>query len=142
MTLQASISIQFPGTAAEAFTFYHQVFGGELQIMRYREFPPMDMPGGAPPDEAVAHANLTAVGLHLVGGDALEEQPPLSPSAYSIMLVPDTVDEGHALVAALVEGGGEVVLPLELAPWGDHYGQARDRFGVLWEVDVAGEPMG
>ncbi|MGA4670653.1 VOC family protein [Propionibacteriaceae bacterium Y1923] len=140
MTLSSTISIQFPGNAAEAFTFYHEVFGGEVQILRYADFPPMGMEV-EPPGEAVAHADLTAEGLHLVGGDAMDDSLPLAPSAYSIMLVPDTVDDGHVLAGKLA-AGGEVVLPLEQAPWGDTYGQVRDRFGLLWEINVPGNQPG
>lgn len=139
MSLSACISIQFPGNAAEAFTFYQTVFGGDLQIFRYQDFPPMEMPV-TPPDEAVAHADLTAEGLHIVGGDAVGDVPDLTAGPYSIMIVPETVDEGRALIRKL-EVGGEAVLPFELAPWGDHYGQVRDQFGLLWEINV-GAPQG
>ena len=140
MALTACLSIQFPGNAAEAFTFYESVFGGTLQISRYQDFPDMGMPGN-PPGEAVAHADLTAEGLHMVGGDAVGEMPDPSTGPYSIMIVPEQLDEGNALMGKLSDGG-EVVLPLEAAPWGDYYGQVRDKFGVLWEIDVPGQNQG
>jgi PhnB protein len=31
-----------------------------------------------------------------------------------------------------VDAGLEITLPLEVAPWGDLYGQLRDPFGVTW----------
>ncbi len=31
-----------------------------------------------------------------------------------------------------VDAGLEVTLPLEVAPWGDLYGQLRDAYGVTW----------
>lgn len=34
----------------------------------------------------------------------------------------------------------EISMPFELAPWGDHYGQVTDRFGVMWAVVVTDEP--
>jgi len=30
----------------------------------------------------------------------------------------------------------EVTMPLEQAPWGDHFGQLRDKFGVTWMVNI------
>ena len=29
-------------------------------------------------------------------------------------------------------------MPLEKAPWGDEFGQVKDRFGVNWLVNIAG----
>ena len=34
--------------------------------------------------------------------------------------------------------GGTVTMPLEVAPWGDAFGQLTDRFGVSWMVNIAG----
>lgn len=36
---------------------------------------------------------------------------------------------------ALAEGG-EVHVALAPQPWGDLFGQCRDRFGVVWMVDI------
>ena len=36
--------------------------------------------------------------------------------------------------------GGQVVQPLEKAPWGDSFGMCTDRFGVNWMVNIAGVP--
>lgn len=32
-------------------------------------------------------------------------------------------------------------MPFELAPWGDHYGEVRDRFGVKFALVVAGSAV-
>lgn len=29
-------------------------------------------------------------------------------------------------------------MPFEKAPWGGHYGQVKDKFGVLWAFSVEG----
>jgi PhnB protein len=34
--------------------------------------------------------------------------------------------------------GGDVLQPLEVAPWGDAFGMLVDRFGVSWLVNIAG----
>jgi PhnB protein len=36
--------------------------------------------------------------------------------------------------------GGTVDVPLEKAPWGDEFGQVKDKFGVSWLVNIAGSP--
>jgi PhnB protein len=29
-------------------------------------------------------------------------------------------------------------MPLERAPWGDHFGMLTDKFGIPWMVNIAG----
>ena len=31
-------------------------------------------------------------------------------------------------------------MPLEKAPWGDEFGQVKDKFGVNWLVNISGAP--
>ena len=138
MPLNASINLAFPGNAKDAVTFYHEVFGGELNVMTYGDAPPMEGMPFEPDPASVAHADLTAPGLHLTAGDDPGQTPgALRTDAWSIMLGTDTVEEGQALIDKLAADGGEVVMPYELAPWGDVYGQVRDRFDVLWHVNSA-----
>ena len=129
--------ISFPGNAREAFEYYREVFGGTLDLMTYDGMATEGMPF-TPPPGAIAHAQLHGGLLTLAGGDDIGESPqPLDGSAYSLMLMPDTVEEGRALIEKLTTTGGNLEMPFEQAPWGDHYGQVKDRFGVLWQVDVS-----
>ena len=138
MPVNAAISLAFPGNAKAALTFYQEVFGGELNIMTYGDFPPMEGLPFEPDPESVAHADLTAPGLHLTGGDNPGQAAgALRSDTYSVLLGTDTLEEGRELMEKLAADGGEVVSAYELAPWGDSYGQVRDRFDVLWQVDTA-----
>lgn len=129
--------ISFPGNAAEAMAYYQEVFGGTLAVLTYGHMPPMEGMPFTPPAEAVAHAQLEGGLLTLAGGDDLGESPqPLEGSAYSLMVMPGSVEEGRALIERLTSSGGSLDMPFEPAPWGDHYGQVKDRFGVLWQIDV------
>lgn len=133
-----STYIAFPGTAAEAFTHYQEVFGGELTLMRYGDFPPMEGMPFEPDPESVAHAQLALDGGTITGGDAMPGQDvALRDTAYSLLYSPDDVERARELIDRLVSAGGSVNLPFELAPWGSYYGQVFDRFGVMWSFDVA-----
>lgn len=133
--------ISFPGNAAEVMGYYRDVFGGTLDVMTYGDMPPMEGMPFTPPAEAVAHAQLEGGLLTLAGGDDLGEAPqPLDSAVYSLMILLDSVEEGRALIEKLTSTGGNLEMPFEMAPWGDHYGQVRDRFGVMWQIDVPGEP--
>ena len=126
--------IALPGTTAEAMEHWHEVFGGELRIMRYGDVPAMDGMPFTPDPQAVAHATLDLPGGSIAGGDAMEDGNDYNVrgSAYSLLYTTDTPDEARELIAKLIDGGGESGMPFEQAPWGGWYGQAFDRFGVMW----------
>lgn len=139
MDMQYSPYISFPGNASEAFPYYHDLFGGDLQLMTYDSMPPMEGMPFTPPPGTVAHATLTAPGITLTGGDGMGDNlPQLANDVYSFMLEFGDEDEARAFIDKVASGGGEMAMPFEVAPWGDRYGQIRDRFGIRWDVVVAG----
>lgn len=138
MSVQFIPYLSFPGNAAEVFRFYHQIFGGELEVMTYGEMPMEGLPF-EPPAGAVAHATLHSGTVHLAGGDAMgPDAPGLSSDVYSFMLQLDSVAEAEELIGRFTAAGGQVAMPFEKAPWGDHYGQVTDPFGVLWAFNATG----
>ena len=143
---QFSAYISFPGNAKEAFEHYQEMFGGELDIMSYDQFGDLSGFPFAPPPGTIAHAQLHGGLVTLAGGDGMapegQELPPLGSEVYSFLIGLDTVDEAHALIEKVTSNGGKLAMPFELAPWGDHYGQVTDRFGVMWALVVGGEQQG
>ena len=128
--------IAFPGNAKEAFEHYRDIFGGELMLLTYADAPMEGMPFTPDPD-SVAHASLTLPGGVIAGGDAMPgEDYPIGGTAYSLLYSPDTPQEAERLIGLLVDAGGSVTMPFEKAPWGSYYGQAFDKFGVMWAFDV------
>lgn len=138
-----STYIAFPGNAAEAFTHYQEVFGGELNLMRYGDFPPMEDMPFQPDPSSVAHAQLDLDGGSITGGDEMPgEGLVVKDTVYSLLYTLDDVERARELIERLVAAGGSVNMPFELAPWGSHYGQVFDRFGVMWSFDVAADESG
>ncbi|QGU05597.1 VOC family protein [Corynebacterium comes] len=139
MSIQFFPYISFPGNGSDAMTYYHEIFGGELNAMTYGDFPAEsagEFPFPVQPD-ALAHAQLKAGDLRLTGGDAMDaDAPGLESNVYSFLLSPESVEEAEVFIRKFTSTGGETVMPFELAPWGSYYGQVRDRFGVLWSFDV------
>ncbi|WP_024355558.1 VOC family protein [Leucobacter chironomi] len=128
--------IALPGTTGEAMEHWHEVFGGDLQILRYGDMPPMEGMPFTPDPKSVAHSTLVlpeGAGV-IAGGDAMDDGTdyPVRGSAYSLLYTTDTPDEARGLIQKLVDGGGSVGMPFEQAPWGDWYGQVFDRYGVMW----------
>lgn len=129
--------ISFPGNAREAFTHYHEVLGGELNIMGYEDMDTSDFPVQPGPD-AVAHADLILPSGEITGGDVMDDKDyPLRDTAYSLMYTMDDPDQAREVIQRLTDAGGSEFMPFELAPWGDWYGQVFDRFGVMWAFSVA-----
>lgn len=126
--------IALPGTTAEAMEHWHDVFGGELQILRYGDMPPMpDMPFEPDPN-AVAHSTLVTPAGVITGGDSMDDgnDYAVQGTAYSLMYQTDTPDEARGFIQKFLDGGATVGMPFEVAPWGGWYGQVFDRFGVMW----------
>ncbi|WP_129656290.1 VOC family protein [Rothia halotolerans] len=133
MTSSLATYIALPGTTAEAMEHWHEVFGGELEILRYGDMELEGMPF-TPDPKAVAHSTLTLPGGVIAGGDAMDDENdyPVTGTAYSLLYTTATADEARGFIHKLLDGGGSVGMPFEKAPWGDWYGQVFDRFGVMW----------
>lgn len=117
-----------PGTAREALTRYHAIFGGELTLNSYADFQRDDGPA-----DAIAHGVLTGA-VALFASDAAADEEPfrIAGGMFSLLGTADAATL-ETWFAALAEGG-EVLDPLQLRPWGAHDGQLRDRFGVHWLI--------
>lgn len=130
--------LNFPMNGEEMLRYYQSVFGGELDLRGYT--PDVAEAIGMPvPEGALAHGMLHGGLVTIAGGDAIFGEPQeLRGAPFGFMLQRDSVDDARALIDRLVSDGGTAEMPFDKAPWGDHYGQAKDRFGVLWHVNVSG----
>lgn len=139
MSLTSSPYLSFPGNAAEAFPFYADLFGGELDLMTYDALPSLEGFPFTPPPGAIAHGTMTSPGFTLAGGDGMGENlPRLTSDVYSFLLTFSAEDEARGFIEKVLDGDGETAMPFERAPWGDMYGQVKDRFGIRWDVNVPG----
>lgn len=118
----------FPRTAAEALTFYHGVFGGELDLHTYAEFGRTDGPG-----DAIAHGEIRGP-VALFAADAGPDQDAVHVvgAVFSLLGTADAATLTRWF-AALAEDG-TAVDPLQKRPWGAHDGQVTDRYGIRWLV--------
>ncbi|WP_028659642.1 VOC family protein [Nocardioides insulae] len=134
--------LSFDGDARAALEFYAAALGGQLEISTFGEFASDEMP--VEPDQAdlVMHGQVTTEdGLVLMASDTPAGMTYVAPTPGVTIAHtggPADHDRLRAAFAALSEGG-QVEMPLELAPWGDHYGAFTDRFGVSWMFDIGTE---
>lgn len=128
--------LNFPGNTEEAFKFYHSVFGGELNIMRFSDTPDA---GNMPPTvkDKVMHASLPiGKNNYLMATDACEEMgfSLTQGNNYYVCISPDSKEEADKLFNGLAEGG-KVHMPLQDMFWGAYYGDLTDKFGIKWMVN-------
>jgi PhnB protein len=131
-------SLNFDGNAEEAFTFYQTVLGGELKLMRYKEYPDA-MKVAENEKEKIMHATLQIdKGNTLMGGDftAIMEQKLMMGNSFSIVIQPESKEEADKIFTKLSEGG-KIIMPMEVAIWGDYFGMFKDKFGIEWQINVA-----
>lgn len=139
MSKSLATYISFPGTTRAAFEHWHEILGGDLDLMTYGDTPMEDLPF-EPDPAAVAHVTLRAPGVELAGGDQMsgdENDYPLRGTAYSLLYTVESEAAGRQVIEAFLAGGGELNMPFEQAPWGGWYGQVFDRFGVMWAISAA-----
>jgi PhnB protein len=130
--------LSFRSEARSALEFYQTVLGGKLDISAYGDMP---MPGMEDMDGSlVMHGQLdTPHGLTLMAADAPEGMAPYEAPTSGVTVALTCSSADHEYIAAAYEqlsDGANDVMPFELAPWGDYYGQLRDKFGISWMFDV------
>lgn len=125
--------LMFPSTAAEAMRFYQDVFGGELKLNDYGQFPGAD----ASIAGKIMHGMLTTpAGFTLMGADEPPGDFELKPgNNFSVSLSGDDEADLKGYFAKLSDGG-RVTTPLEKQMWGDTFGQVVDKYGTSWMVNI------
>ena len=136
MTIGLTPYLRFAGDAKEAMEFYHQVLGGELSMMTFREGANEGNPAFA---DLIMHSSLFVErGLHLMASDT---QPGMDVRGNGVMALSSDGTSGAdaETLTKWWEGlaeGGQINMPLEKAPWGDSFGELRDKFGVIWMFNI------
>jgi len=129
--------LRFAGDAREAMEFYNAALGGELSMMTFQE----GMNDGNPATaELIMHSSLFLErGIHLMASDSTPEMTVTSNGA--VALSSDATDEADNAVLTkwweALTAGATIEVPLEKAPWGDSFGQLRDKFGVVWMFNIS-----
>ena len=132
--------LNFPGTCREAFTRYHEIFGGDLNIMGMSDMPGDDqaqMPEGMA-DMVMNAAIMTPDGGLLMGSDSPPDQQGAPQYMYANYSTTD-IDDAKRVWAALSEGG-EIEMDGGETFWSPFFGVCKDRFGTPWMVNT--EPEG
>ncbi|KDE13010.1 VOC family protein [Rhodococcus aetherivorans] len=136
MTTRLNPYISFRDNARQAMEFYRAVFGGELDVSTFAEMHASDDPSE---QDKIMHSMLASPnGLVLMAADTPNQMSYNPGDNISISLSGDDEAELRGYWDQLSDGG-TIVMPLERAPWGDHFGMCTDKFGIQWMVNIAGD---
>jgi|SRR5271165_2042524 len=125
--------LAFNGQCAEAFQFYAECLGGEVEATFPYENSPMA--AEVPPDwrNKMMHARVLVGGQELMGAD----NPPGSyeqPKGFSVSISVKEPEEAERIFHALAENG-TVTLPFQKTFWSAGFGMLVDRFGIPWMIN-------
>ena len=129
-------NVMFKGNCEQAFDFYQTIFGGALSPkMRWGDYkePEMEVPESA--KHLIMHVSLPVGESTLMGGDVLENSPfhITFGNNFTINIGSKSKEEADNLFNGLSKGG-KVMMPIDIAFWGDYFGMFTDQFGVQWQV--------
>ena len=128
----------FSGDCQQAFARYHEIFGGELTVLRNGDVPESDrMPGGA--DDFVMHAAIVLPGGGVLMGSDDPSGTGGPKTGVSVNVSLDEESEARQVFDALADGGS-VDMPLEPTFFAALFGSLTDRFGVSWLVGAGAGP--
>lgn len=137
MSIQTTTHLNFDGHAREALDFYAAVFGGQVRAMTYGKMGASDDPDWA--DRIVFGEVATEQGLRVMAFDVWPGQAwDQGSNAFYVYVHGDDAEEITRYWDALSEGA-EIRQPLGPSAWAPLAGQLRDRFGVIWALDVAAD---
>ncbi|MFZ7086844.1 VOC family protein [Curtobacterium sp. RRHDQ10] len=137
MTIITTPHLNFDGNAREALDFYAAALGTQVTSMTYGAMGASDEPAWA--DRIVWGQVESASGVRVMAFDVWPGQPyDQGANASYVYLHGDDADEVTSVWNGLLDGA-EVRQPLGPSAWAPLAGQLRDRFGVIWALDVAGD---
>jgi PhnB protein len=139
MSVQVTIHLNFQGQARAALDFYQSVFGGQVTQFSYRE---SGMPHDPADAERIIWGQVGAPnGFRIMAYDVQASKPwDQGRNAFFAVLGGDAEQEIRSLWDKLAQGAS-IEQPLAPAQWSPLYGMLKDRFGVVWVVNVAA-PVG
>ena len=137
MSITTTTHLNFRGDARAALDFYRSVFGGEIAAVTYTDAGNVSDPSEA--DQIMWGQVKGDSGIHVMAYDVpgwMPYEPGVNPVFVSVR--GQDADEIASYWKGLSEGA---TIAYELAPasWSPLYGMLKDRFGVVWVLDVVAD---
>ena len=130
--------INFNGNAEEAFNFYKSVFGGEFgSVVRFKDLQTPDFPIAEEDANKIMRITLPIGSNTLIANDVPEALGPVNENENrsKISVSTESREEADRIFAGLSVGGA-IEMPMDVSPWGTHFGMLRDKFGIEWTIEL------
>ena len=134
MSINLNPYLNFNGNTKEVMEFYHKIFGGELKLSPFSDFP--NPPAGY--EDKIMHAALTAGNITIMASEGMPDKATKMGENVTLSLTGDHED-GEKLTSYFnqLAEKGEVTEPLRKQVWGDEFGMVTDQFGIHWMINIA-----
>ncbi|WP_433576203.1 VOC family protein [Nocardia brasiliensis] len=134
MSVTTTTHLNFRGDARAALEFYQSVFGGHLAVVTYKDAGNVEDESAA--DQVMWGQVLAENGFHVMAYDVPARMSyRQGENSFFVSLRGESVEEITGYWETL-RADATVVVPLGPAGWAPAYGMVRDRFGVVWVLDV------
>ncbi len=134
MSVTTTTHLNFRGDARTALEFYRSVFGGDLAVITYRDAGNVQRESEA--DQVMWGQVHAGNGFHVMAYDVPSSMGyDQGENSYFVSVRGETIEEITGYWEAL-RAGANVMVALGPAGWAPAYGMLRDRFGVVWVLDV------
>ncbi|MDQ2588339.1 VOC family protein [Saccharothrix yanglingensis] len=134
MSLTTTIHLNFRGDARAALESYRSAFGGDLTVVTYGDAGNAQEESEA--DQVMWGQVIAPNGFHVMAYDVPSRMAyDRGENAFFVSLRGQTAEEVTGYWEKLSEGA-TVVVPIGPSGWAPAYGMLRDRFGVVWVLDV------
>jgi PhnB protein len=137
MSVNTVTHLNFHGNARAALEFYQSVFGGDIVIITYKDA--QNIQDLSEADQVMWGQVVANNGFQVMAYDVPSRMPwDQGKNAFFVSVRGDagSVNEITALWEKL-SVGAIVTQPLAPSGWTPLYGMLKDRFGIIWVLDVA-----
>ncbi|MGV3509000.1 MAG: VOC family protein [Sphingobacteriaceae bacterium] len=129
--------ITFNGNTEQAFDFYKTALNGTItSIQRFGDTPQGEQLSDTDKNK-IMHITLEAAdGIKLMGNDFLDfmGEVYIAGNNFALTFHPDNKETADKLFNSL-SSGGNITVPMNIAPWGDYFGMFTDKFGIKWMIN-------
>ncbi|MBW3494001.1 MULTISPECIES: VOC family protein [Bacillus] len=125
--------LMFEGKAEEAMNFYTSLFNQSeiVSISRYDE-------NGPGKEGTVIHATFTLNGQEFMCIDSYVKHDFTFTPAMSLYVTCETEEEIETVFNKLAQDGA-ILMPLGAYPFSKKFGWLNDKYGVSWQLTLAGD---
>lgn len=122
--------LHFEDNCKDAMKFYHELFGGDLEIMKISDSPSKnDFPEKL--HNQILHACLVNKDFNMMASDMCGQGDLKQGNSVQLNLNCSSEEEINQLYKSLAEGG-KILSELKAEFWGALFAMVIDRFGVRW----------